>query len=206
LDIIKLKWLIYQDTFDNPNYDEIYIKKFNELIAVPGLYLNKKWNELDKDEQIRFSTRWETFLTMVISNKTLIRNSYFHMLKSIIIFFERHYEKINFVVKNYNYNQITSDSNLNIIDSEFAPQFFKLLPVLFSMTGAFCAFFFYTFSSKELYSLKTSSVGKKIYNFLNKKNPHSFCGTRAASWPWGRRTACRRWRRAGRSTSRRRRG
>jgi len=60
-------------------------------------------------------------------------------------------------------------SNLNIIDSEFAPQFFKLLPVLFSMTGAFLAFFFYTFSSKELYSLKTSSVGKKIYNFLNKK-------------------------------------
>jgi len=60
-------------------------------------------------------------------------------------------------------------SNLNIIDSEFAPQFFKLLPVLFSMTGAFCAFFFYTFSSKELYLLKTSSLGKKIYNFLSKK-------------------------------------
>jgi NADH-ubiquinone oxidoreductase chain 5 len=43
------------------------------------------------------------------------------------------------------------------------------LPVLFSITGAFFAFFFYTFSSKELYSLKTSSLGKKIYNFLNKK-------------------------------------
>jgi len=60
-------------------------------------------------------------------------------------------------------------SNLNIIDSEFAPQFFKLLPVLFSITGAFCAFFFFTFSFKKLYLLKTSSIGKKIYNFLNKK-------------------------------------
>ena len=58
---------------------------------------------------------------------------------------------------------------MNIIDSEFAPQFFKLLPVLLSLTGAFCAFFFYTFSSKELYLLKTSSLGKKIYNFLSKK-------------------------------------
>lgn len=60
-------------------------------------------------------------------------------------------------------------SNLNIIDAEFAPQFFKLLPVLFSIAGAFFAFFFYTFSSKELYLLKTSNIGKKIYNFLNKK-------------------------------------
>jgi len=40
-------------------------------------------------------------------------------------------------------------SNLNIIDAEFAPQFFKLLPVLFSITGAFFAFFFILFHLKN---------------------------------------------------------
>jgi len=60
-------------------------------------------------------------------------------------------------------------NNLNIIDAEFAPHFFKLLPVCLSILGASCALFFYTFSSKDLYSLKISITGRKIYNFLNKK-------------------------------------
>jgi NADH-ubiquinone oxidoreductase chain 5 len=60
-------------------------------------------------------------------------------------------------------------TNLNIIDAEFASQFFKLLPVCLSLTGASSAFLFYTFYSKDLYLLKTSILGKKIYNFLNKK-------------------------------------
>jgi len=60
-------------------------------------------------------------------------------------------------------------TNLNIIDAEFAPQFFKLLPVCLSITGASLALFFYTFSSKDLYLLKTSIIGRKLYNFLNKK-------------------------------------
>jgi NADH-ubiquinone oxidoreductase chain 5 len=60
-------------------------------------------------------------------------------------------------------------TNLNIIDAEFASQFFKLLPVCLSITGASSAFLFYTFYSKDLYLLKTSLIGNKIYNFLNKK-------------------------------------
>jgi NADH-ubiquinone oxidoreductase chain 5 len=60
-------------------------------------------------------------------------------------------------------------TNLNIIDAEFASSFFKLLPVCLSLTGAFSAFFLYTFYSKDLYTLKTSVFGRKIYNFLNKK-------------------------------------
>jgi len=63
----------------------------------------------------------------------------------------------------------TFPSNLNIIDAEFAPHFFKLLPVCLSITGALCALFFYTFSSKDLYLLKTSVLGRKLYNFLNRK-------------------------------------
>jgi NADH-ubiquinone oxidoreductase chain 5 len=60
-------------------------------------------------------------------------------------------------------------TNLNIIDAEFASQFFKILPVCLSLTGVFSAFFFYTFFSEDLYLIKTSLVGRKIYNFLNKK-------------------------------------
>ena len=60
-------------------------------------------------------------------------------------------------------------TNLNIIDAEFASQFFKLLPVCLSMTGASLALFLYTFSSKDLYLLKTSLIGRKLYNFLNRK-------------------------------------
>jgi len=60
-------------------------------------------------------------------------------------------------------------NNLNIIDAEFAPTFFKILPVCLSIFGAISALFFYNFSSKDLYLLKTSIIGRKLYNFLNKK-------------------------------------
>jgi NADH-ubiquinone oxidoreductase chain 5 len=59
--------------------------------------------------------------------------------------------------------------NLNAIDAEFVPHFFKLLPVALSLTGASLALILYTFSSKGLYLLKTSVIGRKIYNFLNRK-------------------------------------
>ena len=60
-------------------------------------------------------------------------------------------------------------SNLNAIDAEFIPHFFKLLPVGLSLTGATLALVLYTFSSKGLYVLKTSVMVRKIYNFLNRK-------------------------------------
>jgi NADH:ubiquinone oxidoreductase subunit 5 (subunit L)/multisubunit Na+/H+ antiporter MnhA subunit len=56
-----------------------------------------------------------------------------------------------------------------MIDAEFAPLFFKLLPLCLSFTGMFSALFFYTFFSKDLYLLKTSQWGRKFYVFLNKK-------------------------------------
>jgi len=60
-------------------------------------------------------------------------------------------------------------TNLNAIDAEFIPHFFKLLPVGLSLTGATLALILYTFSSKGLYVLKTSVMGRKLYNFLNRK-------------------------------------
>ena len=59
--------------------------------------------------------------------------------------------------------------NMNMIDAEFIPHTFKILPVIFSLLGATLSFLVYTFSSKLLFQLKISSFGKKIYNFLNKK-------------------------------------
>ena len=55
------------------------------------------------------------------------------------------------------------------IDSEFIPQKFKLLPVCLSLLGALSSFIFYTFFNKLLLKVKLSYVGKKIYNFFNKK-------------------------------------
>jgi len=59
--------------------------------------------------------------------------------------------------------------NMNRIDAEFIPHIFKILPVVFSLSGVFLAFTFYILLSNSLFVLKTSLIGKKIYNFLNKK-------------------------------------
>ena len=118
-DIVKIKWLIYQDTFDNPNNDEIYIKKFNELIAVSGLYMNHRWDELTKSDQQIFIEKWNKFIDLASSyyypNR---RNGYFFLFKAIIIFFERNYSKIDAIVDLYNYQKITTDSDFNIIDDD----------------------------------------------------------------------------------------
>lgn len=59
--------------------------------------------------------------------------------------------------------------NMNRIDSEFINQFIKLLPLMLTFIGFLLAFTFYTFFNFFLFKLKVSHMGKKIYNFLNKK-------------------------------------
>jgi NADH-ubiquinone oxidoreductase chain 5 len=59
--------------------------------------------------------------------------------------------------------------NMNRVDAEFIDQSIKLLPVVVSLTGATSAFLLYTFFSGFLFKLKISYLGKKIYNFFNKK-------------------------------------
>ena len=59
--------------------------------------------------------------------------------------------------------------NLNIFDAEFIPLFYKTLPVNLSFLGFFSAFIVYNFYSKSLYYYKISLLGKKMYNFLNRK-------------------------------------
>ena len=59
--------------------------------------------------------------------------------------------------------------NMNAIDAEFIPQIWKLLPVCLSVFGASLSFVLYTFGTRSLYRLKISFLGRKLYNFLNKK-------------------------------------
>lgn len=59
--------------------------------------------------------------------------------------------------------------NMNLFDAEFISLFYKLLPVALSLTGVFTAFFLYVFKPKILFMFKTSFLGTKIYNFLNRK-------------------------------------
>jgi len=59
--------------------------------------------------------------------------------------------------------------NLNSIDAEFIPHSMKLLPVGLSITGASAAYFLYSYQSRSLFELKTSSIGRALYTFLNRK-------------------------------------
>jgi NADH-ubiquinone oxidoreductase chain 5 len=58
---------------------------------------------------------------------------------------------------------------MNRIDSEFITHIYKILPVILSLLGATSSFLLYLFGSKLLIQLKISVLGKKIYNFFNKK-------------------------------------
>ena len=63
----------------------------------------------------------------------------------------------------------TNMQNFNMFDAEFISTFYKTLPVQLSLFGVISAFFLYNFQSTLLFQLKTFIVGKKIYNFLNRK-------------------------------------
>lgn len=58
--------------------------------------------------------------------------------------------------------------NYNIVDAEFIPLFPKLLPLIFTLTGVFAAFFLCT-NSKIFLRLKENDVIVYIYTFLLKK-------------------------------------
>ena len=59
--------------------------------------------------------------------------------------------------------------NMNRVDSEFITHFYKILPVALSLLGVLASFSLYFLGNKILIKLKISKLGKKIYNFLNKK-------------------------------------
>ena len=60
-------------------------------------------------------------------------------------------------------------NNMNMIDAEFISFKYKILPLVFSLSGIISSFILYTFYSETLVNIKLSIVGKKLYNFLSKK-------------------------------------
>ena len=62
-----------------------------------------------------------------------------------------------------------NSENFNIFDAEFVDVFYKILPVNLSLIGFFFSYVLYNFKSKFLFKIKTSTFGKKIYYFLNRK-------------------------------------
>ena len=59
--------------------------------------------------------------------------------------------------------------HLSIINAEFLPPFIKLIPVIFSLFGAFLAIYLYTFMPNFLVNLKLSNIGKEFYIFLSNR-------------------------------------
>jgi NADH-ubiquinone oxidoreductase chain 5 len=57
----------------------------------------------------------------------------------------------------------------HVFDAEFVEFFYKILPVALSLLGASLSFILYNFQSSILFYVKTSFIGRKFYNFLNKK-------------------------------------
>ena len=63
----------------------------------------------------------------------------------------------------------TNPNSFNFFDAEFIPLFYKTLPVHLSIIGFVSAFVLYNFYSQWLFNFKIGVLGKKIYNFLNRK-------------------------------------
>jgi proton-translocating NADH-quinone oxidoreductase chain L len=63
----------------------------------------------------------------------------------------------------------TDPVNTNIIESEFIPISYKLLPLIFSLSGALSSYILYSYFQYSLFRLKLTKIGNFLYHFLNKK-------------------------------------
>jgi len=59
--------------------------------------------------------------------------------------------------------------NAFIIESEYIPQYIKMVPLFFSILGAFVGYQINVAQPALAYSIKTSTVGITLYRFLNKR-------------------------------------
>ena len=116
-DIIEIKWTIYQGTFEDSRKDELYIKIFNENIAILDIYKNIKWEELPFEKQSEFSNRWLKYLSLVLIKENPNYNHYFHLLKKLILCMEKNYNKMSSIVKLYGYIR-ASNGNSSLIDDD----------------------------------------------------------------------------------------
>lgn len=133
-DVYKIKWLIFQGTFENPDNDQIYIEIFNKLIAIPEMYQDIKWNEMNKEKQNKFINNWQSFLNLVSAQNDIPSdvdimsaeayvhtNHYVKMLEKIIVSMETNYDLIDSIVSHFGYNKISkidSESSMFIYDDD----------------------------------------------------------------------------------------
>lgn len=59
--------------------------------------------------------------------------------------------------------------HLTILESEFIPASIKLIPTVFSISGAVIAFLAYHYYSAVMLKFQTSTIGRKLYSFFNQK-------------------------------------
>jgi NADH-ubiquinone oxidoreductase chain 5 len=60
-------------------------------------------------------------------------------------------------------------SKYSLVDIEFIPLFFKLIPLMLTLTGFFLATFFYSFNIELFFAIKKNSIYKTVYTFVLKK-------------------------------------
>ena len=129
-----------------------------------------------------YSTRllYLTFLSKPNGYKTVICSAYdssyqissslfFLVIPSVLIGFYAKDMIIGFGSDFWGNAIFVTVENMNRIDSEFITHFYKILPVILSLLGVTSSFLLYLFGSNILVKLKISKLGKKIYNFFNKK-------------------------------------
>merc|ERR1712167_303554 len=63
----------------------------------------------------------------------------------------------------------TRPENQGMVEAEFIPASIKLVPVIFSLSGAASAYVLYRYAPTTLWSFKQSALGRSIYTFLNRK-------------------------------------
>jgi NADH-ubiquinone oxidoreductase chain 5 len=56
-----------------------------------------------------------------------------------------------------------------LIESEWLDSSIKMIPLYFSLSGAFLAYFHYLFTFKVLFFVKKFKIGRELYTFLNRK-------------------------------------
>jgi len=121
-----------------------------------------------------------TFLAETNSYKQIIKNAHESPIKMIIPLFILCFGSIFYGYINkdlfiglgttfWGNSIFIAPKNLLFLDSEFLPYNIKLIPVIFSCIGALFAFIFYRSFNYNLFQVKTSNLGYKLYTFLNKK-------------------------------------
>jgi len=120
------------------------------------------------------------FLSEPVGNKVVLLNAhesswrigfplFFLSLFSIVIGFLTRDLFVGFGTDFWGSSIFVLPSSYLLLDIEFIDLFYKLLPLIISISGGVFAYFLYCFNLSFFYSLKKTLQFKFFYNFLNRK-------------------------------------